>query len=143
MGGGVVVHPAAVASADVCSMSADDPGALRVDRWLCAARAFRTRTLAAEACDGGKVTINGTTAKPHKLVRAGDTIAIGGPGDKRIWRVLEIAERRGPASVARTLYDDLTPPPPPTPNEDPGLPRRERGTGRPTKRDRRQLDRYR
>jgi ribosome-associated heat shock protein Hsp15 len=123
-------------------MSADAV-ALRIDRWLCAARAFRTRTLAAEACGGGEITINGTLAKPHKLVRVGDTIAIGGRADRRIWRVLEIAERRGPASVARTLYDDLTPPPPPATAEVVGSPYRERGSGRPTKRERRQLDRFR
>ncbi len=87
--------------------------------------------------------MNGTTAKPHKLIRPGDTIAIGGAADARVWRVLEIAERRGPASLARTLYEDLTPPPRPAPPEDIGLPRRERGSGRPTKRERRQLDRYR
>jgi len=57
--------------------------------------------------------------------------------------VLEIAERRGPASVARTLYEDLTPPPPPVATDDFGVAHRERGSGRPTKRDRRQLDRYR
>lgn len=124
-------------------MSADAAGALRIDRWLCAARAFRTRSLAADACDGGKVSINDTTAKPHKLVRAGDVVTIGGTTGKRIWRVLEIAERRGPASLARTLYEDLTPPPPPTPSVDAGIPRRDPGSGRPTKRDRRQLDRYR
>lgn len=115
--------------------------AVRTDRWLCAARAFRTRTLAAAACDGGKVSVNGHAAKPHKLLRTGDLIEIGGPV-RRCWRVVELAERRGPASVARTLYEDLTPPPPPRPLET-GTPHRPPGSGRPTKRERRQLDRYR
>jgi len=114
----------------------------RIDRWLWAARAFRSRSLAAQACDGGKVTVNGTAAKPHKLIHADDLISITHPGGKRQWRVVDVAERRGPASVARTLYIDLTPPPPPDP-VDPFIPRRDRGAGRPTKRERRQLDRYR
>jgi ribosome-associated heat shock protein Hsp15 len=112
----------------------------RIDRWLWAARAFRSRSLAAQACNGGKVTVNGASAKPHKLIRAGDLIEIPAPNGKRKWRVIDIAERRGPAAVARTLYEDLTPPPRPEP-VDPSMPRRERGTGRPTKRERRQLDR--
>jgi ribosome-associated heat shock protein Hsp15 len=121
-------------------MSTGDSAATRIDRWLWAARAFRSRSLAAQACDGGKVTVNGASAKPHKLVRSGDLIEITTPAGKRRWRVLDLAERRGPATVARTLYDDLTPPPTPEPF-DPSMPRRERGSGRPTKRDRRRMDR--
>ena len=125
-------------------MSADTDlaSAVRIDKWLWAARAFRSRSLATQACDGGKVTVNGATAKPHKLIRPGDLITITLTGGKREWRVLDVAARRGPATVARTLYDDLTPPPPVEPVE-PGMPRRERGAGRPTKRERRQLDRFR
>jgi ribosome-associated heat shock protein Hsp15 len=119
------------------------PPATRIDRWLWAARAFRSRSLAAQACDGGKVTVNDATAKPHKLIRPGDLIEISSVDGTRRWRVLALAERRGPASVARTLYEDLTPPPPPEAPHDPSMPRRERGMGRPTKRERRQLDRLR
>lgn len=122
------------------SLAAED--STRIDRWLWAARAFRSRSLAAQACDGGKVTVNGATAKPHKLVHSGDLIEISAVGGKRRWRVVDLAVRRGPATVARTLYEDLTPPPIPEP-VDPGMPRRERGAGRPTKRERRQWDRYR
>ena len=114
----------------------------RIDRWLLAARAFKTRSLAAEACDGGKVTINDASAKPHKLVRAGDEVAFTTPSGRRIWKVVDLAERRGPASAARALYEDLTPPPPPEAVADPSLPMRERGTGRPTKRDRRQMRKF-
>ena len=122
-------------------MSAEsEPAATRVDRWLWAARAFRSRSLAAVACTGGKVTVNGAGAKPHKLVRAGDLIEMPAAHGKRQWRVLAVAERRGPAVVARTLYEDLTPAPAPRPT-DAGMPRRERGTGRPTKRERRRLER--
>jgi ribosome-associated heat shock protein Hsp15 len=114
----------------------------RIDRWLWAARAFKTRSLAAQACDGGKVTVNDAAAKPHKLVRPGDEVVFTTPVGKRIWKVLDLAERRGPATVARTLYDDLTPPPPPEPVADATLPRREAGSGRPTKRDRRQMRKF-
>jgi ribosome-associated heat shock protein Hsp15 len=88
------------------------------------------------------VTVNEASAKPHKLVRPGDEVAFTTPGGKRIWKVVDLAERRGPAKVARTLYEDLTPPPPPEPAWDPTLPRREAGSGRPSKRDRRQLRKF-
>ena len=120
----------------------DSKPATRIDRWLLAARAFKTRSLAAEACDGGKVAINGAAAKPHKLVRAGDEVSFTTPAGRRIWKVLDLAERRGPASAARALYEDLTPPPPPEPVADPTLPYRERGSGRPTKKDRRQMRKF-
>ncbi len=113
--------------------------ATRADRWLWAARAFKTRALAAAACDGGKVTINGITAKPHKLVRPGDEVVISTADGKRILRVVELAERRGPAKQAQGLYEDHSPPPPP--REPYTVPRRDPGSGRPTKRDRRQLRR--
>jgi ribosome-associated heat shock protein Hsp15 len=121
--------------------SAAAPGT-RVDRWLWAARAFKTRSLAAEACDGGKVTVNDASAKPHKLVRPGDEVSFNTPAGWRIWKVIGTAERRGAATVARTLYEDLTPPPPPEPEHDPFAPHREPGAGRPSKRDRRQMKRF-
>jgi ribosome-associated heat shock protein Hsp15 len=140
----VDAHPAADTVSYRTAMSPDDrpAAALRIDRWLWAARAFRSRALAAQACDGGKVSVNGAHAKPHKLVRPGDLLEITTPVGKRQWRVRGIAERRGPASVAQSLYDDLTPPPAPEP-VGLSMPRRERGSGRPTKRERRQLDRLR
>ena len=125
-----------------CRMtSADQRPSIRIDRWLWAARAFRSRSLAARACDGGHVTVNGASAKPHKPVRTGDLIVITERGGQRQWRVIDLAERRGPATVARTLYEDLTPIPRPQP-ADPAMPRRERGAGRPTKRERRRMERY-
>jgi len=116
----------------------DSVASTRADRWLWAARAFKSRSLAAAACDGGKVTVNGVGAKPHKIVRPGDEVILTTDDGKRVFKVLAVAERRGPASVARALYQDLTPP---TPPRDPTLPRREPGSGRPTKRERRQLSR--
>lgn len=122
-------------------MEADDErnaAPVRVDRWLCAARSFRSRTLAAEACSGGKVTVNGVRAQPHRLVRVGDLIEITTPRDRRELKVLATAERRGPAPLARLLYEDLAPVAPPL--EAP-VPSRPRGGGRPTKRDRRRVER--
>ena len=85
-------------------MSADAQSATtRIDRWLWAARAFRSRSLAAQACQGGKVTVNGAAAKPHKLIRAGDLIELPAPNGKRQWRVIDIAVRtnRSTANVSR------------------------------------------
>jgi ribosome-associated heat shock protein Hsp15 len=116
---------------------------VRLDKWLWAARVFKTRSLAAAACDGGKVHVNEQAAKPAKPVRAGDLIHVTLPqGRRRIVKVAALDDRRGPAAVARSLYDDLTPPEPPRIRQAPP-PYRPPGAGRPTKRDRRTLDRLR
>jgi len=115
---------------------------IRIDKWLWAARAFKTRSLAADACDGGKVDINGDAAKPAKPVRAGDRVEITTPVGRRILKVTALSERRGPAAAARALYDDLTPPAPPRARQ-PKPPYRPPGAGRPTKRERRDIDRLR
>jgi ribosome-associated heat shock protein Hsp15 len=119
--------------------------AIRLDRWLWAARFYKTRALAAEACDGGKVEVNGHTAKPHKLIRVQDKLSFTHPSGPKEVVVLALSDRRGPASQARLLYEDHSPPP---------LPREERrffvppplrpaGLGRPTKRERREIERLR
>lgn len=82
------------------------PGRVRLDKWLWAARFFKTRVLAAEAIDGGKVDVNGDRAKRAKLVGAGDEIRLrNGPVE---WRLLvrDIAERRGSAEIASRLYEE-------------------------------------
>jgi ribosome-associated heat shock protein Hsp15 len=117
--------------------------AVRLDRWLWAARMFRSRSLAANACDEGKVHVNDATAKPHKHLRVGDRLSITGERAVRELRVQALSERRGPAESARQLYEDLTPPPPPRPLREPPPVVRDQGSGRPTKRDRRQLNRLR
>ena len=120
------------------------PPTLRIDRWLWAARFFKTRSSAAAAVSGGKVHVNGQRTKPAKAVRAGDRIDIR-RGDNR-WEVtvLATAVRRGPASEARTLYEEL-----PESVERRVREREERrarrlaaGPGRPTKRERRRLERH-
>jgi ribosome-associated heat shock protein Hsp15 len=120
-----------------------DAGSVRLDKWLWAARVFKTRSLAAGACDGGKVDVNDQAAKPAKAVRPGDTIRVTLPqGRRRILKIAALEERRGSAAVARTLYEDLTPPEPPRVRWAPP-PLRPPGSGRPTKRERRALDRLR
>ncbi len=118
-------------------------GAVRIDRWLWAARFFKSRTLAGQACHGGKVDVNGQAAKAGKMVRPGDMVEVTIPGSRRILKVLALGERRGSAAVARTLYEDLTPPPPPRAERIPPPIYRPPGFGRPTKRERRQLGRLR
>ena len=120
----------------------DALSAMRIDKWLWAARAFKTRSLAADACDGGKVDVNREAAKPAKQVRPGDHVEITVVGGRRILKVVALSERRGPASDARVLYEDLTPPAPPRIRQ-PKPPYREPGAGRPTKRERREIDRLR
>lgn len=114
---------------------------LRLDKWLWTTRFFRSRSLAGAACDGGKVDVNGLRAKPAKPVRPGDLLRITLPRGKRLIKVLVLADRRGPASQAQLLYEDLTPPPPPEPVPASPPVYRPRGTGRPTKRERRLLER--
>src|SRR5262245_11744256 len=114
---------------------------VRIDKWLWAARFFKSRTLAARACDGGKVDVNDQAVKPSRTIRPGDHLVISLPGGKRIVRVVEISERRGPGSEAAGLYEDLTPPPPPRELRPAPAALRPRGAGRPTKRERRQIDR--
>ncbi|MFN4326772.1 MAG: RNA-binding S4 domain-containing protein [Azonexus sp.] len=118
---------------------------VRLDKWLWAARFFKTRSLATDAVTGGKVRLNGAPAKPAREVRAGDRLAIV-HGDTR-WElvVLALSEKRGPASEARLLYAETAESI--TAREAEALRRKftvEPAAdihGRPTKRDRRQMDR--
>ena len=116
---------------------------IRVDKWLWAARVFKTRSLASASCDGGKVDINHEAAKPARRVRAGDLISVTLPrGRRRILKVAAVGDRRGSAEAARRLYEDLTPPEPPRLRQ--ALPPwRASGAGRPTKRERRDIERLR
>ncbi len=121
----------------------DPSGSVRIDKWLWAARVFKTRSLATDACSGGKVDVNDDAVKPARSVRLGDVVRITlGEGRRRILRVTALGERRGSAEVARTLFEDLTPPEPPRlPRARP--PYRPAGAGRPTKRERRDIERLR
>jgi ribosome-associated heat shock protein Hsp15 len=114
---------------------------LRIDKWLWAARFFKTRSLASAACAGGKVDVNEDAAKPARLLRPGDMVKVTLPRGRRcIVKVVALDDRRGSATMARALYEDLTPPEPPRARQAPP-PYRPPGAGRPTKRERRDLDR--
>ncbi|NVB37793.1 RNA-binding S4 domain-containing protein [Pseudenhygromyxa sp. WMMC2535] len=120
----------------------DPPSSVRVDKWLWAARMFKTRSAASSACTAGHVKIDGESVKAAKPVKAGDHIDVLTPGGPRELEVVALGERRGPASVARTLYIDHTPPPPPK-EETAAVVTRERGAGRPKKKDLRELRKLR
>jgi len=117
--------------------------AMRLDKWLWAARCYKSRSLAQTACDGGKVDVNGQAAKPSRAIRAGDRIRLTVGEWRRELVVKVLAARRGPAAEARALYDDLSPPPPPRALRPLRAVVRSRGLGRPTKRERRLHDRVR
>ena len=84
----------------------DDAEKVRVDKWLWAARFFKTRSLATEAVDGGKVDVNGARVKPAKLVGPGDEVRVRVGPQLFVVRVTDTAERRGSAEVAATLYEE-------------------------------------
>lgn len=119
---------------------------VRIDKWLWAARFFKTRSLATDAVDGGKVRLNGERVKPARSVKAGDTLNIDNGSTE--WEVVvqALAEKRGSASIAQTLYTET----------EKSIAERQKKAeqrqffrepgetikGRPTKRDRRQLDKF-
>jgi ribosome-associated heat shock protein Hsp15 len=123
-----------------------DTSRTRLDKWLWAARFFKHRTGATEAVEGGKIKLNGTAVKPAREVKAGDRLDITIGEDTRTVIVRAIADKRGSATVAQTLYDETAE----------SIETRERASelrkfaatpganlhGRPTKRDRRKLDRF-
>lgn len=119
---------------------------VRLDKWLWAARFYKTRGLAAEAIDGGKVDVNGARVKRAKMVQAGDDVCIRQTPFEHVVIVRGVSERRGPASVAATLYEETA--------ESKAkrealatkirsMPADDWDTGRPTKRDRREIERFR
>lgn len=112
---------------------------MRADKWLWAARFWKTRSQAAGALKEGKVHLDDAKIDPATPLRVGDTLVARTPGGRKVIRVVVLSEVRGGADAARLLYADLTPP---EPTERPPA-FRERGAGRPTKRDRRELDRLR
>ena len=116
---------------------------LRVDKWLWYARFFKTRSLATKICNAGKLRSSGeNVSKAHHKVKPGDVLTFHQGRHVRVVKVVALAKRRGPASEAEALYEDLKPPTP-----EARLPRtpaaRAPGTGRPTKQDRRALEKLR
>jgi ribosome-associated heat shock protein Hsp15 len=113
---------------------------VRADRWLVATRVFKTRAEAQLACSGGKVKLNDSAVKASHPVKRGDRLHIESPRGPLILVVRELAEKRLAAPAAKELYEDHSPPPPP---KEERTAVRERGAGRPTKADRRAVDRLR
>jgi len=116
--------------------------AVRVDAWTWAVRLYATRSAATDACRAGHVRVNGARVKPAHLVRIGDTVRALTPGRERIVEVTGLLSKRVGAAVAVQHYLDRSPPPEPR-SERPAPITRERGAGRPTKRDRRRIERLR
>jgi ribosome-associated heat shock protein Hsp15 len=120
---------------------------VRIDKWLWAARFFKTRALASRACDLGRITSNGLAAKPSREVRVGDLLQVKNDSGEFQLEVLALSDMRGPAAVAQTLYRET--------DESRALRAKlaeERKAmapvdlwreGKPSKRDRREIDRFR
>ncbi|MET1018217.1 RNA-binding S4 domain-containing protein [Orlajensenia leifsoniae] len=114
----------------------------RVDAWLWAVRQFKTRSLATAACRAGHVRVNGERVKAAQPVRIGDEVRVRANGFDRIMVVQRIIVKRVGAEVAAAAMIDKTPPPPPR-EAVAAVPVRDRGAGRPTKRERRDLEELR
>lgn len=117
----------------------------RIDKWLWAARIFKTRSIAADACKNGRVTIGGMNVKPSRPVKCGEVVSVRKPPITYSFRVLKCIEQRVGAKLVPEVYENVT---------DPkqyellemsrisGFVDRQRGTGRPTKKDRRAMDAF-
>lgn len=115
---------------------------VRVDAWVWAVRLAKTRSQATAACKAGHVRVNDASAKPAQQVDVGDIVRVRLHGFDKVYRVTGLGVRRGSVADAAELFEDLTPPPPPR-TERPAAVVRDRGAGRPTKRERRDIDRLR
>lgn len=119
---------------------------VRLDKWLQVARMFKSRTQATHACDLGRVRVNGQPAKPHRQLEVGDRVELQQGDWERVLLVQELRDRPVAKALAAALYDDQSPPrPAPDPlrrllRQPPAL--RPAGTGRPTKKDRRDIERW-
>ena len=115
----------------------------RIDKWLWAARIYKTRTLASDACKNGRNTINGALAKPSRTVKVGDQVRVKKSPITYSFRVLQTIEKRVGAKLLPEVFENVTPPEQYElleMNRISGFVDRARGTGRPTKKDRRALD---
>jgi ribosome-associated heat shock protein Hsp15 len=111
----------------------------RVDSWIWSVRLTRTRLAAAGACRAGHVRVNGIRVKPAHAVKSGDEVRLRDEGRERVVVVQRVITKRAGAPVAVECYIDNSPPPPPREQAVP-VAARDRGTGRPTKRERRNID---
>lgn len=117
----------------------------RVDKWLWAARIYKTRSLAADACKNGRITVNGTNVKPSHMVKVGETVSVRKSPVTYSFRILQAIEQRVGAKLLPQVYENVTPPDQYELLEMAsisGFVDRARGTGRPTKKERRSLDAF-
>ncbi len=117
----------------------------RIDKWLWAARIFKTRTIAADACKNGRVAVNGVNVKPSRMVKVGDTVSVRKPPVTFSFQLLKAIEQRVGAKLLPEVYENVTPQDQYDlleMNRISGFVNRARGTGRPTKKDRRQMDAF-
>jgi ribosome-associated heat shock protein Hsp15 len=120
-----------------------EPEKLRIDKYLWAIRLFKTRSLATDACKAGRVKLNGQNIKPSAIVKVGEVYQVSRGIEKKVIRVVDLLYNRAEFKIASTKYEDITP------EEEthafksvfhaPAL-KRDRGAGRPTKKDRRETD---
>ncbi|HMV14404.1 MAG TPA: RNA-binding S4 domain-containing protein [Chitinophagales bacterium] len=117
---------------------------IRIDKWLWSIRLYKTRTLATDACTAGKVKIDGETVKASYLLKVGQIININRQGEKWTLKSIKLIEKRVGAPIAITCYEDLTPPEEKDKLKFPSVffEVRDKGTGRPTKKDRRDIDKF-
>lgn len=117
---------------------------IRIDKWLWAVRLYKTRSLATEACIAGKVKIDGESTKPSYQIKYGQTIHINKQGEKWVIQVEKLIEKRVGAPIASTCYLDLTPAEEKNKLKFPAVfyEVRDKGSGRPTKKDRRNIDEF-
>ena len=117
----------------------------RIDKWLWGARIFKTRSIAADACKNGRVTVGGTNVKPSRMVKVGETVSVRKPPITYSFKILQAIEQRVGAKLIPQVYENVT-----TPDQYEllemtrisGFVDRARGTGRPTKKERRSLDAF-
>ena len=117
----------------------------RIDKWLWASRIFKTRSIAADACKNGRVTIAGVNVKPSRMVKVGETVSVRKPPITYSFRILKTIEQRVGAKLLPEIYENVTAPEQYELREMTrisGFVDRARGTGRPTKKDRRSLDAF-
>ena len=118
---------------------------VRIDKWMWATRIFKTRTIAVEACKKGRIAIKGVTIKPSRMIKEGDVIEVRKPPITYSFRVLKLIEKRIGAKLVPEYLENTTPPQQYELLElgrISGFVNRARGTGRPTKKERRDLDSF-
>ena len=117
---------------------------IRIDKWLWAIRMYKTRTMATEACAAGKIKIEGESVKASYLLKVGQTIQMNRQGEKWTLKSVKLIEKRVGAPLAAECYEDLTPPEEKNKLLFPAsfYEVRDKGIGRPTKRDRREIDKF-